>query len=757
MNEAFAIKSTKADISPSTVVYITNPQLVPNQTKGILLITKLKLNLENCYGIKKLKQEMDFAGQRVIAIYAPNGSMKTSLAQTFVDLSEEKPSKDRYFPLRTSKREIKDQNDKDVTKEMIFAVNPYDEEFEQSEEISVLLVDNDKRKELEKLFKGVNSIKADFLSALKTLSQSKKELEKEISSAFMKSDNDFYGALFRAEIELPNQKDDLSDIPYDRIFDDNIKTFLEGRDIQASIKEYIEKYNELLASSTYFKKGVFNYYDAAQIAKQLTDHGFFEASHYITLNAAEKRVIKTKEELEKVIEEEKQKILNDRELRKRYEGIQTKLTKNAGLREFGEFISNTEKLLPHLNNLPKLKEDIWKSYFKTTIDSFNRLVESYRHVQKRQMEIEAAALEQQTLWEKAIDTFNSRFHVPFKLEAKNKIQVMLAQAKTLTLDFTFIDNGESVHVSREDLLMGLSNGERRAFYILNIIFEVERRRKLGQETIFVIDDIADSFDYKNKYAIVEYLQEISEINHFYQIILTHNFDFFRTIQSRYVRYDHCYMAYKSKTQIDLKKAEGIRNPFILDWKAHFHTDTKKRIASIPFMRNIVEYTKGMDDPDYKKLTSLVHWKNDTANITDGELVEIFNRWFNATSASPQGNAKVYGLIDTEMKNCLGAPEGVNFENKIVLSIAIRLKIEKFMIEKIHDPGATSTIKSDQTMELAKIYKKKFVSDQNNIRIIDKVILMTPENIHLNSFMYEPILDMSDEHLKTLCNDVCGLG
>ena len=31
--------------------------------------------------------------------------------------------------------------------------------------------------------------------------------------------------------------------------------------------------------------------------------------------------------------------------------------------------------------------------------------------------------------------------------------------------------------------------------------------------------------------------------------------------------------------------------------------------------------------------------------------------------------------------------------------------------------------------------------------------MTPDNIHLNSFMYEPILDMSDEHLKKLFEDV----
>jgi len=34
--------------------------------------------------------------------------------------------------------------------------------------------------------------------------------------------------------------------------------------------------------------------------------------------------------------------------------------------------------------------------------------------------------------------------------------------------------------------------------------------------------------------------------------------------------------------------------------------------------------------------------------------------------------------------------------------------------------------------------------------------MTPENIHLNSFMYEPILDLSAQHLKKLYNKVCKL-
>ncbi|MDB1933006.1 hypothetical protein PMY12_15270 [Clostridium tertium] len=34
-------------------------------------------------------------------------------------------------------------------------------------------------------------------------------------------------------------------------------------------------------------------------------------------------------------------------------------------------------------------------------------------------------------------------------------------------------------------------------------------------------------------------------------------------------------------------------------------------------------------------------------------------------------------------------------------------------------------------------------------LLEQVNIMTPENIHINSFMFEPILDLSDNHLKKL--------
>jgi hypothetical protein len=83
----------------------------------------------------------------------------------------------------------------------------------------------------------------------------------------------------------------------------------------------------------------------------------------------------------------------------------------------------------------------------------------------------------------------------------------------------------------------------------------------------------------------------------------------------------------------------------------------------------------------------------------------------------------------------------------------RLAAERFMIGKINDPAFVNAISFDQTPTLITRFRKDFPGVAESIRVLDRVALMTPENIHLNSFMYEPIVDMSDVHLKKLYIDV----
>jgi hypothetical protein len=144
-------------------------------------------------------------------------------------------------------------------------------------------------------------------------------------------------------------------------------------------------------------------------------------------------------------------------------------------------------------------------------------------------------------------------------------------------------------------------------------------------------------------------------------------------------------------------------------------------------------------------------KNDTAAITVQDMENIYRSIINRPNqplATPSKSVLdiVYELADEiEQEN----DEQAELESKIILSIAIRLKAETFMIGKIADQPFVDGITKYQTMELLKKYKKDFPAEKESIALMEQVNLMTPENIHLNSFMYEPILDMSPKHLKQL--------
>lgn len=606
------------------------------------------------------------------------------------------------------------------------------------------------RKEYEDLHTAIDAAKAALLKALQEQSGSKRDIEKEFSLAFTANDNEFYVALNRIKDEVANRPDaPLKDVPYDLIFDEKVQSFLDTKDFKTAIDGFIKKYNELLAESTYFKKGVFNYYNAAQIAKQLADNGFFAANHSINLNAGEKKEITTQKELEELISKEKEAISNDKDLRKKFAEIEKLIQKNVTVRDFEAYLLNHEELLAKFANMANFRQEVWKAYIDARFDLYKALLDQYQAAEARRKEIEEQAKKERTQWEYVIEIFNERFFVPFKLEASNRVDVILGQQEMLSLDFIFNDGTEQAPVDRASLLQALSTGEKKALYVLNILFEIEARKKAGQDTLIIVDDIADSFDYKNKYAIIQYLMDISESPHFKQILLTHNFDFYRTVESRFVGYSNCLMTSKTGAGVALEPAAGIKNVFTKDWKGAFFKDAMKKIASISFIRNLIEYTRGEADPEFVKLTSLLHWKVDSQSISVADLDTIYNGLFSAEGSSADGERPVVDLITDEAAKCLKAPEGINFANKVVLAIATRLAAERFMVGKIADAAFVAGIKANQTAVLLKRFQTLFPEDAASIGVLQCVVLMTPENIHLNSFMYEPILDMSDEHLRKL--------
>ena len=94
------------------------------------------------------------------------------------------------------------------------------------------------------------------------------------------------------------------------------------------------------------------------------------------------------------------------------------------------------------------------------------------------------------------------------------------------------------------------------------------------------------------------------------------------------------------------------------------------------------------------------------------------------------------------------------ENKIVLSIAIRLEAELFLERTLIANNVSLKTSNNQTRDWSNKAYNYLNDDQK--RIVNDVNLMTPESIHLNSFMYEPIIDMSNWSLKKLYKEVLNL-
>jgi len=718
----------------------------------------LSLDLENCYGIRRLRHEVRLDSKGCAAIYAPNGSMKTSLAKSLQDLSKGVASSDEIFTDRVTTRSIRLDN-KELQSSDVFVIRSYDEMFSNSDKTAILLVNNDLRLRYEEQMSSILKTKEALLKALKKTSGTKRDIEREVSQVFIRNDKQFVTALRRVREEVQSDATHrLPKIPYEVLFGEKSVAFLTKPEVKDAIADYIKNYNNLLGQSTYFRKGVFNYFNASTIAKNLADNGFFSAQHTVRLNGgAEVADVRDRQQLEQIIEADRDIILNDPGLRKSFDAVEKAINANADLRELHAFLLDNEEIIPELDNLESLRQKTWICYLKACTSEYAAFLEKEAECAAALKEIEDQAALESTQWSEVIRIFNERFSVPFRLEVQNRVLVMLGQESAPTLGFRFEDgSGEVVEVDRTKLMRTLSTGELKALYILNVIFEIEIRRKRDDPTIFVVDDIADSFDYKNKYAIIEYLKEMSEDPKFLQLVLTHNFDFFRTTESRYIQRRSCYMAVKSPTEVRLEDAYALRGIFPI-WRNNFFADTKVKIACIPFIRNLVEYIADEHDPKYLALTSMLHIRADTMDLKVSDLDEIFRSVFAKEGASADVDKVVIDLIKETAEACLEDLDGINFENKIVLSLAIRLLAEEFMISKINDPEEIGKITSNQTGRLQLLYKQRVGdADREAVDVLRKVMLMTPESIHLNSFMYEPILDMADHHLRALFRRVAAL-
>jgi len=207
---------------------------------------KLKVNLQNCYGISSFDEEFDFSSgtdsnkSKAYAIYAPNGLMKSSFAKTFEAKSKgEEPKEERFN--RPSVCHIK-KDSQDIEKQDIYVLKAEIDISSDSPAITDILVDPENKARYDELIIDLDKSKTKLLNSLQKLSKIKKnDIEKTILNDWKKTD--FPSCI--NEIKATDFSEDLQNYEYAVLFDPKVIEVLKSKEFIDKATEFNERYQEL--------------------------------------------------------------------------------------------------------------------------------------------------------------------------------------------------------------------------------------------------------------------------------------------------------------------------------------------------------------------------------------------------------------------------------------------------------------------------------------------------------------------------------
>lgn len=727
-------------------------------------------HFENCYGIKEfdMGEGIHFSRSNKALIYAPNGVMKTSFTKVFEDLSKGSASEDRIFSdavttysidYRGKRYDFTSGNLKQIPScKEIYVINSFVDNFEFTKDtLSTLLADEETRKEYNNLMAQFSGQIKKFEAKLVELSGLTKPKVKGtlISDFDLPSTADWpdvINAIHEAVqrgVEYPY----LGEIKYSALFHEKAVSVYGNPNFKRYIQQYIERLDSLLNTSKLLCSS-FTDRNAETLTKTFVTNNLFSAEHKVLLKDG--REIVSLDAWKDVVDEQLQTMYADETLSSVFEELKKMLNANNFVDEAKKIIIDYQQIIPLLFTIPQTKKDMWATYCSQMEEpSFGEYFEEITGFTEQVRKLYEKAATQSKRWNEVVKEFNRRFRVPFSVEVNNKSNFILKD-EAPNLSFVYKrgigKDDEKGDLTKDILLSSLSMGEQRAMYLLYILFDLERIRiqaSSGLKHLIITDDIADSFDYKNKYAIIEYLADFSKHEGIDLLILTHNFDFYRTVSSRLgVKRENCYIAQKSDTSEIKMEVFRYQNDFfkkviIAGIKGKNSKIQKKMlIASIPFYRNLAEYSG--QDCDYSKLTCFLHFKTnpiETANATLEDLWKVVKKNIKDPPTMKVGTSNFYEVVQRYAEESVKELDEISLENKLIISIAVRLKAEKYLKQIIiANEGCCDDSNCNQMRDWSDKAKKYLKDDE--VALIDEINLITPETIHLNTFMYEPLIDVS---------------
>ena len=202
--------------------------------------------------------------------------------------------------------------------------------------------------------------------------------ESEIIEAFSNLDKKNIFEIFEAILNDIGTSKDSFEFKYNDVFDKSGKVKIFLADNFALLKEYIEKYNDLISKSTFFAKNadhVFGTTEAKILGKSLEGDEYFTAGHKLVLKSHGD--VSAKNKLAEIIDEEIAKVFDDKDLKDLFKKIDTLLDANKELQAFKKVIERDNSILLRLNDYDVFRREVWFSFLKQIETGIKSLVELY--------------------------------------------------------------------------------------------------------------------------------------------------------------------------------------------------------------------------------------------------------------------------------------------------------------------------------------------------------------------------------------------
>jgi hypothetical protein len=687
-------------------------------------IKSLHLNLEND---KKMYQEL---------IYSKNGSFKTSFSNTLYNLSN--GTLENVFDRLTDEKAILDISILENGKE----IKNFDNRFVVfSREI----------------YEQHSKLLSDYSSELETLTIDKKNSEyikelltEETIEIKLQVDNYLKGTGLNFEILL-NMFSNLEDGYLDRIIQ-LLNTIInhEAQDIsEINIKKIYQKAYDIVDQNK-FQSKISNYIQVLEnkINAQLFDKNFNENNCLQFINNVDKakylsetksrglflkdKVYYDIDEVKKIFEKEIKKISKDPEIIEQSKEI----TKLMGTAKESEFLKESIQKNPLLvKQLSAGRKNILLSYLKSSSIDYNYWLEVVKKAKKELNNVLKIARDKQTNFERAIEIYKNRFHPIFDIKIVNKAESMLG-IKTPTITF-YHNRYCEIPVSETKLSQILSSGEKTTLNILKFIVEYENCKKY--HPFIILDDIVETFDYSNRYAFMEYINDLVNLD-VPTIVMTHNFEFYRTVSKRIPKLRKSVASANSNGVVDIQTNNRINKNMENVLKCSNIYDF---FCAIPYLREI----KTILLEDTKTLDSCLHYKENTSKLQIKDILLQFPS--NAIKSLKIDENDIYMEKLFEIADNLSGFDDFDIVKKTILSLSCRLLIERKIIA--NNFNLLTNINTNQTAQLLDLYGEKLFP--NVKKYLEAVQLSTPEFIHANAFMYEPLIDINGKYLFELYNQI----